>query len=283
MRLLPTAAALLILLLSATDTKARDNALPSEDPSAGSKEAGDAFRRSGLRVEEIVVRARKRDELLEDTPVSVTALSETTLMEIGATRLDDIQALVPNLTTSTADGGVAADIRIPRRTSICWMSLPVDGLRVNGSVGLLGTEYDDFPNAVSDLDSSEIDRSGESFDNAPEVQTHLGLQYSREITFGGPEWMQGWLTPRLDWCYQSEVHLRGPEVEASVQRGYNLLHARLSYTFNDDRTQIALWSKNLTDEEYFDSVTPIISSFGVAVRLYRPPRTFGGEISHRFN
>lgn len=169
-----------------------------------------------------------------------------------------------------------------RGAEIEMLALPFEGLRTNGSVGLLYTEYDDFPNAVSDLDASTINRSGESFDNAPELQTHLAIQYSLPIEVDGPAWLSGWLTPRVDWSYQSEVHTRGPEVTAGVQRGYNLLHARLSYSFNDDRSQVALWGKNLTDEVYFNQLTPLISSFGIAGRFYGSPRTYGAEISHRF-
>ena len=162
------------------------------------------------------------------------------------------------------------------------LALPVPGLRANGSVGLLYTEYDSFPNAVSDLDASTIDRSGQSFDNAPELQTHVAVQYSLPVELDGPTWLEGWLTPRLDWSYQSEIHVRGPEVLSGIQRGYNLLHARLSYSFNDDRSQVALWGRNLTDETYFNQLTPIISSFGIAGRFYGAPRTYGAEISHSF-
>ena len=162
------------------------------------------------------------------------------------------------------------------------ISLPLPGLRANGSVGLLDTEYDSFPNALSDLDASTIDRSGQSFNNAPELQTHIGIQYSIPIEFGGPTWLLGWLTPRVDWSYQSEVHVLGPEVQAGVQRGYNLLNARLSYSFNDDRSQLAFWGQNLTDETYFNQLTPLISSFGIAGRFYGWPRTWGAELSHRF-
>ena len=69
---------------------------------------------------------------------------------------------------------------------------------------------------------------------------------------------------------------------SSVQRGFNLLHARVSYSFNDGRSQIALWGKNLTDETYLDTVVPVISLLGVAIRFYRMPRTGGGEISLTF-
>ncbi|HAC79492.1 MAG TPA: hypothetical protein DCG06_04295, partial [Deltaproteobacteria bacterium] len=64
------------------------------------------------RIEEIVVSARKRQELLEDTPVSVTALSETTLREAGVTRIDDIAELVPNLTFQTSSTGTEALVYI---------------------------------------------------------------------------------------------------------------------------------------------------------------------------
>ncbi|MEO2168628.1 MAG: TonB-dependent receptor plug domain-containing protein, partial [bacterium] len=60
------------------------------------------------RVEEIVVSARKRSELLEDTPVSVTALSATRLREAGVNRIDDIQELVPNLSFQTSSTGTEA-------------------------------------------------------------------------------------------------------------------------------------------------------------------------------
>lgn len=65
-----------------------------------------------MQVEEIVVSARKRDELLEATPVSVTALSETTLRETGVIRIDDIQQLVPNLSFQVASTGNEALIYI---------------------------------------------------------------------------------------------------------------------------------------------------------------------------
>jgi iron complex outermembrane receptor protein len=49
------------------------------------------------RVEQIVVTARKRAELLEDTPVSITALSENLLREANITRFSEIENLVPNM------------------------------------------------------------------------------------------------------------------------------------------------------------------------------------------
>jgi len=160
--------------------------------------------------------------------------------------------------------------------------LPTAGLRVNGSVGLLDTNFDAYPNAIDDVTGDTISRAGQTFRVSPKLQTHVSAQYSFEIAFDGPPWLQGWLTPRLDWYYQSFMHFEGVEVTDLNQGGYNLLHARLSYDFLDDRAQIALWSKNLTDQEYLEfGLASVVSSWGVGLPYYAAPRTFGAEISYR--
>src|SRR5690606_38650843 len=63
-------------------------------------------------IEEIVVTARKREELLVDTPISVTALTEAALEEAGVTRLDDIEDLVPNLQFSVGRENQEGYIRL---------------------------------------------------------------------------------------------------------------------------------------------------------------------------
>ncbi len=64
------------------------------------------------RVEEIIVSARKREELLEDTPISITALSETALRENNVQRTEDIEQLVPNLVFTRGRTTNAARARI---------------------------------------------------------------------------------------------------------------------------------------------------------------------------
>ena len=77
------------------------------------------------------------------------------------------------------------------------------------------------------------------------------------------------------------MNLLGPEVPAATQRGYHLLHARLSYDFLDDQAQVALWARNLTDEIYGTDAIPV-APLGFNSVLYSPPRTFGAELSYRF-
>jgi len=159
--------------------------------------------------------------------------------------------------------------------------LPLDGLSIIGSIGLLDARYDDFT-SPSALGPGEIDRDGETFANVPKFQSRLTVQYSFPLSFPGPQWLQGWLTPRLDWFYRSSVHYQGPELLQAIQRGYNLLQARISYDFADDRSQFAVWAQNLTDQEYFQQVLPTASTLGTVTRYYGPPRMAGVEFSYRF-
>ncbi len=161
-------------------------------------------------------------------------------------------------------------------------AVPIDGLQIGGSLGYLDARYDEFPNAVSELSDQLVNRAGQTFNGVPQWQSHIGIQYSMQLPSPGPRWLEGWITPRLDWSYQSEVHFFGEELTRAFQPGYNLLHARLSYDFNDSATQVALWGRNLTDETYAGDASTIANLFGSVAMYSDPPRTYGVELSHRF-
>lgn len=159
-------------------------------------------------------------------------------------------------------------------------AIPLDGLQLTGSVGILDAKFGTYIVPDPANPGNDEDFSGDRFGNVPQLQTYLAVQYSFAIE-AGVEQMAGWLTPRLERSYQSRIEYGG-DLTVLQQRGVNLLHARLSYAFYDDRAQVALWARNLTDEEYFNAAQPLDSVFGASTRYYAPPRTFGGEISYRF-
>jgi len=176
---------------------------------------------------------------------------------------------------------------------------PIDELRLSGTIGLLNTKYDDFGKncdpstpaglvncAASDVaigtpEEQYIDRSGEGFNLTPDLTTNFAISYEIAIADAPRDFLDGHLTPRLDWSYQSQMHVLGPEAADGFQHGFNLLHARISYDLWDDTAQIAMWGKNLTDEHYFDRAEsfPVLGFMG---RYFQTPRTFGGEVSYRF-
>ena len=158
---------------------------------------------------------------------------------------------------------------------------------VTGSLGLLDTVYDSFtdaPPALSVGDPGEtVDISGESFNNAPRAQAHISIMAPLPLDVFEQQWLNGYITPRVDWYYQSAVHFDAEAVTEAVQPGYSLLHARLSYDFMDDRAQIALFGNNLTDVSFMNYAQNLVPYFGFVSAVYGQPRTFGGEISYRFN
>lgn len=207
---------------------------------------------------------------------------------IGKWKDQQVQAFA---TVGVGDGGVP---QVQNRTlnaaestiygaELEFVGVPTPELRLEGSLGYLHTEYDEFDRAVSFLDGDEIDRSGQRFAETPRLQTMLAAQYSFPIDRLPWRRINGWLTPRLEWSYQSDVFYEGPELgAASEQDAYHLLHGKLTYEFDDDRASVGLWARNLTDERYFDQAFSLGGSIGTFNRFYAQPRTYGAEVSYKF-
>ncbi|MEL6386214.1 MAG: Plug domain-containing protein, partial [Pseudomonadota bacterium] len=64
------------------------------------------------KLEAITVTAQKREESLQDVPISVTAITGDTLEDNGITTFADLGQRTPNLQVQVADGGPATIIGI---------------------------------------------------------------------------------------------------------------------------------------------------------------------------
>ena len=182
----------------------------------------------------------------------------------------DLQRVILNAASATTRG-----------VELELQANPIEGLQFTGSLGYIDARYNEYE-GISDLTGLEMNRDGQAFDEVPKFQSYLSVQYSLPVSLGEGSSMSGWVTPRLDWSYSSAISYSGPEIPEATQRGVNLLHARISYDFFDDRAQVALWAQNLLNESYFNHVNVLASSFGTIVRYYESPRTWGGELSFRF-
>ena len=161
-----------------------------------------------------------------------------------------------------------------------FFALPWEGLRFTWNVGLLHSRFLEYA-STSQIDDEALERAGESFNNVPSFTTFLAAEYSFPLEGISSDWLEGWLTPRIEWYYRSAVHLNGPELASSNQPGVGLLNARLSYDFLDDRAQIALWGRNLTNEIYKTDSIPV-APLGFDTVYYAVGRTWGAELSYRF-
>ena len=63
-------------------------------------------------MEEIVVTARQRSESLQQTPVTITAVSSETIERLALNNLDQISDIVPNLTVSYGSSGASSTVTL---------------------------------------------------------------------------------------------------------------------------------------------------------------------------
>ena len=203
--------------------------------------------------------------------IQVTSIKDLGMISPGPDAVPTVVRITQNAAQATTTG-----------LEFELLARPIDGMIVQGSVGVVDARYDDFRGAISDYDGSVINRSGESLPAIPQLQTFVSLQHSFPVRVAGAERLDGYITPRLEWAYTSEIYYSGRELLQGRQGGVNLLNGRLSWDFLDDRAQVALWSKNMLNEKVIDYVTPLSATFGVANRFYRVPRTFGAELSYTF-
>ncbi|MDG1400948.1 MAG: TonB-dependent receptor [Candidatus Binatia bacterium] len=159
---------------------------------------------------------------------------------------------------------------------------PIEGLILMSNLGFLDAVYNNFQDTESGFDASNINRSGQRFKGVPRFNSFLAAQYSMPLDVNGPQWLQGWVTPRIEWAYTSAINFVGPEVPQARQSGWNAINARLSYSFMNDDAEVGLWAKNLLNIGTAQWMSPIVNSFGVLGKYYTIKRTFGAELSYRF-
>src|SRR6185369_13797349 len=85
-------------------------------------------------VEEVVVTARRREEQLQDVPISVSAVSAAALTNIDAANITVLQQVTPNLTLQVARGSnstLIAFIRGIGQQDPVWSFEPGVGLYVD--------------------------------------------------------------------------------------------------------------------------------------------------------
>jgi len=103
-------------------------------------------------IEEVVVKARKRDESLEDVPIAITAFTEETIRRAGIERPADFISLMPNVTiVDTANvGDTQVSIRgiVSTRDAESTFAYVVDGV--------LSTNPNSFNEELVDVQQIEV-------------------------------------------------------------------------------------------------------------------------------
>ncbi|NIB43890.1 TonB-dependent receptor [Pseudomaricurvus alkylphenolicus] len=145
------------------------------------------------------------------------------------------------------------------------MASPLPGLTLSGSYAFLRATYDSFN------DFSGRDFTGNTLRQAPKNSLVLGVHYEFPI-------LSGELHLRADYRYQSKSY-REPDNLGTVQPSFWLLDGSLTYIADNQRWQISLWGKNLTDESY---ITHLYRLGGNDYALFGTPRTYGLNLTWNF-
>ncbi|MAT52765.1 MAG: hypothetical protein CMK32_16435 [Porticoccaceae bacterium] len=178
-------------------------------------------------------------------------------------------------------------------------AIPWDGMEINFSAAVLDGEYVSGSFTEERFDSQgnvvTVDRSNEEIPRLPELTYSIGATQRFNLDIGE-------LTAHLDYSYiddQALVTVTGtpdpnPVIDAQNRAdakfvndnatidGYGLLNARLALQLNSPDVEIALWGRNLTDEEYNTNVFESWTALGFLLHNQGNPRTYGASVTYRF-
>jgi iron complex outermembrane receptor protein len=148
---------------------------------------------------------------------------------------------------------------------------PVEGLLLRGGLGLLDTELPAFVGPIL----GPIPE-GNELPNAPDVSANGLARYEFPLSNTG---YIGAL--QVDFHYSGEARREAQNLPLATADDYAVWNARASISSADDRWELAVWGKNLSDNEYEQFVVFIAFS-QAAYQSFAPPRTFGATLSYRF-
>ncbi|MCP5383008.1 MAG: TonB-dependent receptor [Altererythrobacter sp.] len=149
--------------------------------------------------------------------------------------------------------------------------VPVDGLKLQGNLGYLESQYDDVGSATGVSESSRVLRS-------PKWTYTVGGSY--EIPIG-----EGNVTPSLSYNYRSKQSTTSTDGNSVLLDGYGTLSARIQYNAPDDRWSLAAFATNVTDKTYFIGGIDFArreSLIGVSQLDVGRPREFGVNLRYNF-
>lgn len=144
-------------------------------------------------------------------------------------------------------------------------------LTLIGSATLLHTEVIGYTGINAAGQPENFD--GKPFLYSPEASAALTALYNRDLT--GSLGLQAAVNMR--WQHDAHADLEGDP--RFVIADYGLLNASVGIHSLDDRWNLSVWGRNLTDEYYWTAVS---SNANVVVRFPGQPRTWGASLTLRF-
>ena len=137
--------------------------------------------------------------------------------------------------------------------------------------GYLDAEFTEFFDPTIGLD-----RAGNKLPHAPEWNFNAIVRYEVPVA-------DGLLGLQLDGWWIDDQFFTVENVPSLYEDSHGQLNAKASYSFMSDRVEVALFVRNLTEEEFvvtgFDTAS---AGFGAHLHVLNQPRTWGGQLILRY-
>lgn len=184
------------------------------------------------------------------------------LMDFEELQLRDRQLLVPGDEASaivTTVNAAKAEIRGLEADIIIH---PAANLFITGGLSVLETE-------ITEVAQGSDIRVGTELPKAPEFSTNWSFDYTFENVGNGH------LRLRAEALYRGSLFFDINEDTAGAEPSRSLYNLNLSYAPDDERWDLTLWGKNLTNEYYRTQVQSALRDKVGIISTLGEPRTYG--------
>ncbi|WP_299981378.1 TonB-dependent receptor [uncultured Pseudoteredinibacter sp.] len=143
---------------------------------------------------------------------------------------------------------------------------PTENFYIKGFYAYMDSEVSDL---IIETTRGIVDASGKGLRSAPPNSSNLSFNYNVPMENGAMDF-------RLEYSYSDEQ--RGDYIDDRITLdAYELWDARAAWTSADEQWEVALWGKNLMDEDYI-SHQYVIGPGGIGV--WGAPRTYGLTVNY---
>jgi iron complex outermembrane receptor protein len=147
---------------------------------------------------------------------------------------------------------------------------PAASLTLHAGLGFLDTQVQ--KGAVA---GGSVDISGHQLPDAPRTSGTLAVDWDAMHALGGE------VVVHLDATYAAKQYFELMNEDRIAQPAYTVAAARIAFHGADDRYEVGVWGRNLTDKFYLVSALDL-QAFGFDYRHRGQPRMFGADAALHF-
>jgi iron complex outermembrane receptor protein len=182
--------------------------------------------------------------LAEGSANLAVALFTTEFINLQTSNYDGTQFIIGNAGSATVNG---------LEVELTWQA--TENLRLHNSVSFINAEYDDFAgaqcvedasgmpaNADCDPESNTENQQGEKLERSPNMEFNLSAIWESQFTHASR------LRATASYYFSNEYFVQPTQAQYSTQGSFSKWDARVAVASNDERWEVGVTGRNLTDE-----------------------------------